>query len=183
MYVRRKWHLSYFVQRGFKRPRKRKTHGLFARFARSQYFARQPFAEIEYIACAGFSRGLAQRFPIRHIQPLMQKKFNAASRHPAYAVYSRRDDLGIVHYEYVVFGKVFGDIAEDAVLDLPCFSVEYEQSRRVTRLGGMLSYEFGRQIVIKIGCFQYYLTFLRADSVRDAHMRAALPFARAVCAI
>lgn len=148
-----KRHLAEPVEHVFKHALIEEAHRAPAVLADGQDLGGQ-FALAEHEARAGFGllAGLEDDLPVRQIQAAQQQKLDGSARALLDAVQAGGNDARLVDHQHVAGVQVIGDVAEDAVLNLPAVPVVDEQAAAVARLCGRLRDEFLRKFVVKIAC-------------------------------
>ena len=98
--------------------------------------------------------GAEQGPPVAIIGFLKQQHLRICTTSNFSAMQAGRDHAGIVHDQHIAGTKQGGEAVE---LMVSCFTgatVQGEHFGRITPFGGLLGDEAGREVVVKIGCFQ-----------------------------
>ena len=106
-------------------------------------------AEIEFVADADLARRVHQHVPQPQfaVQFAQQEDLDLGAGLLLVAVEARREDLGIVEDEQILFVEVLDDVLENAVFDGPFGAVDDHQPGFVAVVGRVFGQHFGRKVV------------------------------------
>ena len=115
-----------------------------------EYLSGKPLREIDDRAGLESLSGVYQGLPFGEAQTLEQQELNVGAGAALDAVYTRREDLAVVHHKQVAGVQVVSDVVEVPVAYLTGGAVDYHQPGAVPRLDRSLRDEFLGKFIVKI---------------------------------
>ena len=148
--VGRERHLTYAVEDIKEIPLEREADKAVSLVHDVEYLSGKPLREIDDRAGFQTLSGVYQGLPFGEAQTLEQQELNVGAGAALDAVYTRRENLAVVHYKQVAGVQVVSDVVEVPVAYLTGGAVNCHQPGAVPRLDRSLRDEFLGKFIVKI---------------------------------
>ena len=148
--VGRERHLTYAVEDIEEIPLEREADKAVSLVHDVEYLSGKPLREIDDRAGLEALSGVHQGLPFGEAQTLEQQELNVGAGAALDAVYTRRENLAVVHYKQVAGVQVVSDVVEVPVAYLAGGAVDCHQPGAVPRLDRSLRDEFLGKFIVKI---------------------------------